>query len=819
MPFLLTLDEAAASSAALVGGKALRCAELRKSGFSVPDGFVLTIEAMNRDAALAEAGARARTWPAESLFAVRSSATDEDGSARSFAGMHETVLNVHTQEIGQAIRSCWQSGQSPRAQAYRRAFGGSTDSVAMAVLVQQMVPAVVSGVAFTQNPMTGADELVIQAIRGLGEALVSGLATPEEWRVRKSDRQVASRTEAAESLLGEAEIARLAETLTAIERHYGSPQDIEWCWDGTTFWIVQSRPVTAAAPGIDREWARTNVREVMPDLPPPQVRESVISIIKQAEERFFGKLFAPEEELGPIIRHFFGRLYFNVEQFRHTTRVTHQPASQLQNNLGQLGEPRPGDEQAGPIEWKLLWNALPDILRLVWRQLRVATMVREGIERIEREIAPLRGLTPADVSDEEIARYARQWDREAPVGMQPVFALAAVMTFKDMLRAQLRSVDYSFDELALPVLAAGEKSVSAQQAFDLLRVALAARAEEWSRRYFVECDTFDDYRAQLAGTKFIERFDAFLREYGHRGAYESDWSLPSFAEDPQPLLAAIAGHVQAPSAPDPEGLARRQEEEAREAWRKFEQFLSPWQRLAVLPRVRWLLRRIKQMVAWRELYRSTFVRAAQEQRRWHLELARRFLQRGWIDAESDYFMLLIDEVLGAIEGKVDPAALRPIAGRRRAEQEAWSAIEMPNVLRESELPYLLRKKPMASSDMGPFFGLTLSRGEVEGEAVVMHAPQEFGRMKPGAIIVAPATDPGWTPLFTLAAGVIVELGGSLSHAATVAREYGLPALANIRNATEIIHDGDRLRLNATQGTVEILERAPQKKDTEVRVVK
>jgi pyruvate,water dikinase len=561
------------------------------------------------------------------------------------------------------------------------------------------------------------------------------------------------------------------------------------------------------------------VREVMPDLPPPQVRESVIDIIKEGEGRFFGKLFAPEEELGPIIRHFFGRLYFNVEQFRYTTRVTHQPASQLQNSLGQLGEARPGDDQPGPIEWKLLWNALPDLLRLAWRQLRVATIVREGMEEIEREIAPLRVLTPANVSDEEIVRYARRWEREAPRGMQPVFALAAVMTFKDMLRAQLRSIGYPFDEIALPVLAAGEKSVSAQQAFGLLRLALAARGEERSRRYFVECDTFDDYRKQLAGTKFIERFNEYLREYGHRGPYESDWSLPRLAEDPQPLLAAIAGHVRAPNAPDPDGLVRRQEEEACAAWEKFERFLSPWQRLTVLPRVRWLLRRIKQMVAWRELYRSTFVRAAQEQRRWHLELARRFLQRRWIDVESDYFMLLIDEVLDAIEGKVDPAALRRIADRRRAEQKAWSGIEMPNVLRESELPYLSRKKPIASSDTGPFFGLTLSRGEVEGEAVVMRAPQEFGRMKPGAIIVAPATDPGWTPLFTLAAGVIVELGGSLSHAATVAREYGLPALANIRNATEIIHDGDRLRLNATQGTVEILERAPQKKEAETRTVK
>jgi pyruvate,water dikinase len=188
---------------------------------------------------------------------------------------------------------------------------------------------------------------------------------------------------------------------------------------------------------------------------------------------------------------------------------------------------------------------------------------------------------------------------------------------------------------------------------------------------------------------------------------------------------------------------------------------------------------------------------------WHLTLAQRFIDRGWIDRRDDYFMLTIAEVASAVRGQRDPATLRTTIAERHAELARYRAIRMPLLMRESELPRLIRTAGISTRapETGDLTGHPVSTGLVEGEVVVIRDPSEFERMKKGAILVAIATDPSWTPLFTLAAGVIVEVGGVLSHASTIAREYGLPAVANVKDATRILRTGDRVRLDAINGIV------------------
>ena len=179
------------------------------------------------------------------------------------------------------------------------------------------------------------------------------------------------------------------------------------------------------------------------------------------------------------------------------------------------------------------------------------------------------------------------------------------------------------------------------------------------------------------------------------------------------------------------------------------------------------------------------------------------MARGWLATRDDYFMLTVDEIGAAIDDPVKGPELLTIVARRKIERERWAALDMPLLMRESQVPVLARGVSSRSgeTDGDTLHGLCVSPGYAEGEVVVMRDPNEFARMKRGAILVAPATDPAWTPLFTLASGVIVEVGGMLSHASTVAREYGLPALANVKHATRIFKDGDRIRLDATNGRV------------------
>ncbi len=789
---------------AAVGGKAANCARLLQAGFAVPDGIVITAAGAGRETALAELVSALQRWPQDTLLAVRSSAVDEDSPERSFAGMHETRLNVARPEVPEAVHACWASVQAGRAAAYRETRGSSADEIRIAVLVQPMVPARAAGVAFTRNPVSGADETVINAVAGLGEALVSGRVQPDQWRIGHDGRVLSAQPSGTGSLvLADEQVKELAALAARIERLFGAPQDIEWCHDGRRFWVVQSRPITAiAGTAPDIEWTRANVREVMPDLPAPQVVDTLCPILDRAQRDYGGRMYAPASELGPTAKAICGRPYFNLSQLRYAMRLLGRAPAQMMRVVGYSGPIPVEDEQVGPRPWRRFVRALPDLARIMWWQFRVGSLVRFNIEHVAPEMEKIWPPSIDSLSDEQVADgFADRHVSKLVRGFRPIFALTGVIEYEDRVRKLLRQAGVKYEDLALPCLAAGEKSVSAQQAFDLLRLAAAARPDAAVSSYFRETGDFGRYREALAGSQFLRAFDRFLEQYGHRGIYESDWSLPRYAEDPRPLLQAVQAHVRAESCPSADAIERQQEAQAQAAWQRFEARLNRWQRLTLAPLLRRLLERIKRMYAWRELYRSEMMRQMAKRRRWHLAIANRFLERGWIAARDDYFMLTMREIEQALRGS-EAAELKNIVAQRRGELEAWQRMDMPLRLRDSEIPHL--RPSIVGTPGSRLEGMCVSPGQAEGEVVVLHSPRDFARMKPRAIIVAPATDPAWTPLFTLAAGVIVEIGGLLSHASIVAREYGLPALANVPDATRVLRDGDCVRLDATSGTVDIL---------------
>jgi phosphohistidine swiveling domain-containing protein len=424
------------------------------------------------------------------------------------------------------------------------------------------------------------------------------------------------------------------------------------------------------------------------------------------------------------------------------------------------------------------------------------------------------------MSDAEIMDMITWWVDIAPEAIQMVFLMSGVLPREVAIRKACALVGFPYDRLVYTQLAAGRRSVSTQQALELVALSASARHEPRALKYLGENDgTFTDFRTALAGTAFLERFDRFLEEFGHRGRYESDWALPRLHENPAPALFAIQQQLQG-RPQDLKAVAERQEADAAGARRAFESRLTWWQRWTLGPLVRAMLKRLKNQYVWREQVRSDLTRIMRYARTYHLTLAMRFVERGWLDRPGDYFLLRLDEVGRAIESpnqgrvqserqagaRVEGTALREIAARRAAQLADERRLTMPMLMRERDLPALLRAgHGEAASDGSDLTGLCVSPGSVEAEVVVMLDPGEFASMKRGAILVAPATDPSWTPLFTLASGVIVEVGGMLSHASTIAREYGLPALANVKNATRILKTGDRVRLDASGGRVGRLE--------------
>ena len=390
------IDDITAGDLPIVGGKAFNCARLRQAGFPVPDGLAITGDATDAEVGRMAGESWLDTVPPGTRFAVRSSGIGEDGEGHSFAGIHETLLNVERDRLVEAVLACRRSTDSAAARAYREARHLGDDEARIGVLVQRMVPAVTSGVAFTINPITGADELVINAGRGLGEALVSGLIDPDEFRISKANRTVLSRRLGSNSTasgglstLSAAQLTTLASLLTGIEAHYGAPQDIEWCHDGQRFWVVQSRPVTShpevrstkyevrrgGAPEI--EWTRANLAEVLPDQISPQARDIYVDLLNVGQRRFFGGLLAPESELGPMVKSFHGRLYFNLSQLRHVTRIAGAAFADALRSLGHSEQIRPEDEIATRAPLRELLRVVPDFLRLAFYDLRAEHILRE----------------------------------------------------------------------------------------------------------------------------------------------------------------------------------------------------------------------------------------------------------------------------------------------------------------------------------------------------------------------------------------------------------------------------------------------------------
>lgn len=818
---LLALSAVDLTDADRVGGKALNCARLLRAGFPVPHGLVVVADASDTELGRLLDDPWFSNWSATQHFAVRSSAIGEDGAGHSFAGIHETLLNVARSDIVAAVRTCRASTASAQALAYRRSRG-LTDAPRAAVLIQPMVDAVVSGVAFTVDPVTGADALIIEAVTGLGEALVSGRVQPDHYRVRKPDGVVLDRTVLpGRQPLGDDIIRRLADALQRIAAYYGTPQDVEWAMDRSALWILQSRPITTGVPSpsaafvdagaADIEWTRANLAEVMPDHGSAQAVDAYEQLLNIAQRQLLGPLLAPEEELGPPFKVFGGRAFFNLSQLCHIGRFSRVPRAATLRSLGHSEGIRPEDEEApARPSTRAIVRAVPTMVRLLWLGARTPQLLR----RLDQRNAETRSRLSVDATsldDREIWARLTEWRASAPDAMAVVLTLGGVMVYEEALRKACRSVGQDYDAFVYAQLAAGEPSVSTQQAFDLVELASVARQEPSAAAYFVERAgeaDWHDVRERLRGTRFLEAFDRFLDKYGHRGQYESDWALPKYREDPTPLLFAIRTHLLNPPAESREVIAARLTRQAADGWASFDAKLSAWQRLTLRPRVKALLTRLKRRYLGREYCRSELVRVMYPARQLHLALAARFVDRGWLDTRDDYFVLLLSEIESVIAGRADPSTLRATVTARSAVRAREATLTMPLFMRQSELEQVLAGATITRtpqdgdvSDDHRLTGFCVSRGAVEAEVVVIRDPRDFTLMRRGAILVAPATDPSWTPLFTLAAGVIVEVGGILSHASTVAREYGLPALANVKHATARLRTGERVRLDASAGTV------------------
>jgi rifampicin phosphotransferase len=803
----------------IAGGKGANLGELIRGGFPVPDGFVVGTEAYatvvesaglarviadglaadGGDAAIraAFAGVSVPDALAAAIVdayrdlgggpvAVRSSATAEDLPGAAFAGQQDTYLNVvGEQALLDAVRGCWGSLWTDRAIAYRRRQEIGSGEVRMAVVVQRMVDAEFAGVMFTANPVTGErSQVVVDASSGLGEAVVSGLVTPDHYVVDGRGAVIARAVGRREVVIRSADgggvtrsadrdvttmpdtvLAELAALGRAVAGHFGRPQDVEWAHAKGRVWLVQARPMTA--------------------LPPPPIRLNRLQRAIGLQLMDYVSVRPYPLDMSAWILPGIGRM--------------------VQRMLGEIAGLRIDFTEMLPEQDGVVERFVPPVPRptpaVLAAPIRVARRVRRydpatwtddpRYAWFQQRVRELDELDPTGSSWPELARLARR-------------ALAAMDLVTDLRVDYLPGVGVALLRLRIVLallglrgltglLATGARTRTEDANRALEDLAAAVRADPALRAAVEELDAaalavrIEDDAPYAA---FRGQLRRFLAEYGHRETVSPLlMSAPTWGEAPATVLDLVAVLVE-------ERLRPARSDRIREAERRLldHRLVRP---APVRRRVSRLLEAARTGVALREDTHFDATRVLPALRRTLLEAGRRLVAAGILREPEDVYHLRLEELESMAEPDRLPVeeanSLRRVVGQRAARRAELAGVPMIS-------PAALR--PPSGTDADALVsGVGASAGRVTGPVRVIRGPAEFGTMRSGDVLVCPYTNPAWTPLFQRAAAVVVDSGGLGSHAAIVAREYGIPAVMGTGTGTSVLVDGQRVTVDGDTGRV------------------
>ena len=859
MDLVVPLDGRGALPRARFGGKAATLQALLAAGFDVPAGFAIGREAVPSALLDAAAGSasdleRARTTVlqaplAEGLadaierayrglgggaVAVRSSTTSEDLSRLSGAGIQDSFLHVvGLPDLLDAIRAAWASFFTERAVVYLHQMSVELDTVGLGIVVQRMARADVAGVLFTREPVTGAVETVVNAAWGLGPSVASGTVSPDTFVVDPIARRLlrstigdkrsrivpggpgASGVEQRDveqdargrASLDETMVLRLADVGDRVSAVLGGPQDVEWAVEGDRIWILQARPITTlpgprivAASEHPRDvWSNVNVGEALPGVASPLTWSILSAFSELGFRRAFAGLGCQVPRGARLVGNFRGRIYLNLSEFM---AIASQVPGLDPRTLLALGGGGGLEELEATTTRSKPWGFLARLPLTVPRFVAANTAIASRVARFDRWFVgqrqrfASRDLSVATWSDlgaltEEIDELLRR------TGALMLTCASNFLSSFLALGALLERVcPDDATKLQLELLAGTADVESAAPGRELARIAELARREPAALRLLLETPP-DRLRWQdLPGSAVRDALEAFLAAYGYRAVREAELMTPRWREDPTLLFATLRVYLGSPDAgATPSSRAsvrpgRAVGDVARAQRRALQTVRERAGRLAATG-VRVAARRAARFAALREQLRARVTEVLGMYRALALEVGRRLGDR---DAA---FMLTIDEIRDLCAGRLVASAVEQRIEARRAQYDRDCSLPDPPRTFVGEPPVVTTAEHAA----GELVGVAASPGEARGLARVLSDPAQASSLREGEVLVVPCADVGWAPLFLVASGVVAELGGTLSHAAIVAREYGVPAVVNVANATRIIRTGDRVVVSGDRGRV------------------
>ena len=776
---------------------------------------------------------------------VRSSGVHEDGRRASHAGIHASFV-VSADDLPAvitAIKTCWASLWTETAWAYRERLGLPQEGAAMAVVIQRFVRAVCSGVAFSADPLTGdRATVVIEGGWGTGSALVGGKITPDEYRVslaagtpaltaRRTGQQTTQtlwrdgretalpldEARRGRPVLDDAQTLELARAVKRVEATHGAPMDVEWVNDGTTLWAVQARPITTLQPASAARrptlWTRANLKEVFPELPSPLA----LSYLAISLNRMFrsyhaaqGYALPPGATLVSVIR---GRPYLNLSLMQDLA-IERGGDPEVVGRLFGGGQPGSGRPPAPAAPSGLSLAAQARLAReMLTTFFRTPRRGRRLFRRLRREAAGLAVVPIGSLDDRALIAHLERFGATllSESSLRRIHEVVSAQSRAYMvLEALLNAwIPTDADTLLKRLMTGLGTLPNVRMTYALMDLATLAARTPRARTYFtgdLDETALRDWDKRLAGTGVLTSLQTFLKHFGHRGSYESDVMSARFGEDPAPVLRLIQLHVRAGGAETAARHATERRRVRREAMAEVRQALRGG-RSRIVFGLQWAVfsvvcSALQRLLALRDECRHVTTMLVGHLRKLALEIGRRGARAGTLAEASDVFFTAWDDLPRVLTEPSGGWGAR--AAERRRERERNAGLPAPDLVSSDGTECGIEIPPQPEET--ELVGYGVSPGVVTGRVRVLQSIDGIEHLS-GEIVVFPAIEPTLTPIFPLVRGVIAEMGGLLSHAAILAREYGLPAVVNVRDATRRLRDGDLIELDGASGRIRLLERA------------
>ena len=790
--------------------------------------------------------------------AVRSSATAEDLPEMSFAGQQDTFLNV-VSEAGllRAVVDCWSSLWTARAIGYRTRNGIDHDEVALSVVVQEMIQSEISGVMFTAHPLTGLrTETVIDATLGLGEALVGGHVDPDHYVVDTVEHRIVTKRLGAKSIamrgraeggvetvdedaadrqaLTDEQILELAQLGHRVAAEYNFPQDIEWAWADGRLYVLQSRPVTALFPLPD--WVRpeefkvffsfSTVQGVMGPMTP--LGQDCMRVLFAGVAGLVG--YPTTFDTQTAITAAGERLWLNLTPLVQNTigrKIISTALNLLEPTVKQAlqsiwDEPRVMKNMGGP-RWSTLRRAAP-FMSLFWKNVLRCWRDPDGRRTQAKQLIEERVATIQAQSDAMGERPDRLARRVALIGepfhtfpfiilngfstaIAGLIPLGILHRIASHLPESEQGADAGRSNLALEINRGLPHNVTTEMDMRLWETALVIRSDPDSAERFRQASASDlaaDYLAGRLPAPVQAAMAEFMEQYGHRCLGEIDFGRPRWREKPEYIMQVLQGYLRIEDeAQAPGAVYERGKQAAQAASVQLEaaarRTFGGWLKARV---VRWAVSRFRSLAGFRESPKFYMMRLMGIIRQGLLESGEELVAEGVLDRHDDLFFLHLIELESLAQGD-DGDWKGLIKENRQVYEREEMRPQVPRLLLgDGRAIYEGLSTPAGAGD-GVITGSPVSPGVAEGLVRVVLDPLGV-QLEPGEILVCPGTDPAWTPLFLTAGGLVMEVGGMITHGAIVAREYGLPAVVGVNRATTRLKTGQRVRVDGSTGQVVVL---------------